>query len=254
MSENITVIIHTYNEAEKIAACIESALLLTSNIVVIDMESQDNTVEIARKYNAEVYSFPFVYYVEPARGFGIHQAKTDWVMVVDADERITQPLAQEILNKIKKNHSSHYFILRKNIFGQKQWLKHGGWWPDSQIRLINKKFFQSWPKNIHSSPLIKGQSEVLTEPLLHYFHGDIKKMVDKTVIFEDIESELLFQAKKKSNTFIFFRKFLGELYRRLICKKGFQDGHIGIIESIYQAFSKTITYLYLYEKKNRRTL
>jgi len=73
-------------------------------------------------------------------------------------------------------------------------------------------------------------------------------MVEKTIIFEDIESSLLFKASKKVKTSTFFRKFLGELYRRLIRSFGFLDGEIGIIESIYQAFSKTITYIYLYEK------
>ena len=85
-------------------------------------------------------------------------------------------------------------------------------------------------------------------PIIHYFHGNLESMVEKTIIFEDIESDLLFNAKKEVNISVFFRKFLGELYRRLFRNLGFLDGEIGIIESIYQAFSKTITYIYLYEK------
>ena len=79
-------------------------------------------------------------------------------------------------------------------------------------------------------------------------------MVDKTINFENIESDLLLKANKPVATITFFRKFFGELFRRLIVKKGFMDGIIGIMESIYQAFSKTITYLLLYEKKNCRSL
>ena len=94
----------------------------------------------------------------------------------------------------------------------------------------------------------------LKEPFLHYSHGDLQAMVEKTLIFEDIESELLYKAGRSVSTLLFFRKFLGELERRLLRNKGFMDGEIGIIESIYQAFSKTITYLFLYEKKNSRTL
>ena len=74
-------------------------------------------------------------------------------------------------------------------------------------------------------------------------------MVEKTLLFEDIESDLLYEANKKVTIFTFFRKFLGELYRRLIKHPGFMDGTVGIIECIYQAYSKTITYLFLYEKK-----
>jgi hypothetical protein len=77
------------------------------------------------------------------------------------------------------------------------------------------------------------------------------KMVTKTATFEDVESDLLYNAHKNSNTPIFFRKYFGELNRRLIKGRGFLDGPLGIIESIYQAYSKTITYIMLYEKNKK---
>lgn len=79
-------------------------------------------------------------------------------------------------------------------------------------------------------------------------------MVEKTIIYEEIEAELLFKAGRKVSTLTFFRKFFGELYRRLLKRIGFMDGPIGIIEGIYQAHSKTITQLFLYEKKESRSL
>ena len=113
-------------------------------------------------------------------------------------------------------------------------------------------FFVNWPKRIHSTPQIKGNFGYLKNPLIHYFHGNLTSMVKKTVIFEDIESDLLLKAKKTSGTKTFFRKYLAEFYRRLIKNLGFLDGSFGIIEAIYQAFSKTITYLFLYEKQNKK--
>ena len=269
---DLTIIIHTHNEEKNILDCINSAKLLTNKIVLIDMESEDKTVEIAKNLNVPHFNFPKSNYVEPAREFGIKKSETDWVLILDADERITEELADEIKDTIrynqiqsdiigKKNSDSirfhpipsdsigSYKIPRKNIFGQTKWLHHGGWWPDYQIRLINKKYFINWPKRIHSTPQIKGDFGYLKNSLIHYFHGDLTSMVKKTVIFEDIESDLLFKAKRASGTGIFFRKYLAELYRRLIKNLGFLDGPFGIIESIYQAFSKTITYLFLYEKK-----
>jgi glycosyltransferase involved in cell wall biosynthesis len=219
------------------------------------MQSTDHTVELAKKAGATVVDFGSVpQYVEPAREFGIKQVKTDWVMILDADERMTAELAAEIKKAILSDEYSYYKIPRKNIFGGKKWLQHGGWWPDHQMRLINIKYFGSWPTNIHATPQIEGKMGYLKEPFLHYFHGDLHAMVEKTLVFEDIESELLYKANRPVSTPIFFRKFLGELWRRLFASQGFRDGKIGIIESIYQAFSKTITYLFLYEKKNRRTL
>lgn len=251
--KNLTIIIYTHNEEKNIESCLKSALNLTKNVIVVDIESQDNTKKIAKKFNLLVKNFPYSQYVEPAREYGINQAKTDWVLILDADERVTEKLKKEIEKLLKTNNlkETYFKIPRKNIF-IKKWLKYGGWWPDYQIRLINKKYFKSWPKNIHSTPIIEGKMDYLKNPLFHYFHGDLNKMVEKTILFEEIEADLLFQAKKKVNTLIFFRKFFGELYRRLFKKLGFLDGTIGIIESFYQAFSKTITYLFLYEKKLKK--
>lgn len=252
--KSITTVIYTYNEEKNIKICIESVRQLTDNIIVIDSESTDKTVEIAKKEGAQVCALPYSTYVEPAREFGIKKAETGWVFILDADERITPELASEIKSALHNPKFSHYKIPRKNIFGKKKWLKHGGWWPDSQIRLINKRFFKTWPKEIHSTPVIDGQHGLLAQPFIHYFHGDFEQMVSKTVTFENIESDLLLKAGKKANTVIFFRKFMGELCRRLLKKAGFLDGQIGIIEAIYQAFSKTITYLFLYEKKKSRSV
>lgn len=253
---NITVVIHTYNSAKEIEECITSAKLLTEHIVMVDMESRDETVAKAAKMGIDIKTFPHSNYVEPAREFGINQVETDWLFILDSDERITPELAMEIKTVTSITNSqlpatTYYKVPRKNIFGKKKWLQHGGWWPDHQIRLINKTYLKSWPTAIHSTPVIEGKMDFLKSTLLHYFHGDLENMVKKTIIFEDIESELLFKADKPVTTKIFFRKFLGELYRRLFKRQGFRDGTIGIIESIYQAFSKTITYLYLYEKKSR---
>lgn len=249
---NITIIVHTHNEKKNIEDCIKSAKLLTDEIILVDMKSTDNTVEIARNLNVSISNFPKSYYVEPAREFGISKSKTDWILILDADERITEELAEEIKSVIRNLQFSNYKIPRKNIFGQTKWLRHGGWWPDYQIRLINKKFFIDWPKRIHSTPKINGDVDYLKNPLIHYFHGNLSNMVKKTIIFEDIESDLLLKANKKSGTGIFFRKYLAELYRRLIKNLGFLDGPFGIIEAIYQAFSKTITYLFLYEKQSKK--
>ena len=125
------------------------------------MESIDKTVEVAKSLNVPVFNFPKSNYVEPAREFGIKQAKTDWVLILDADERITEELAKEIKQLLTINSSllTYYKIPRKNIFGNPPaggWLRHGGWWPDYQVRLINKKHFVNWPKHIHSTPQIKG--------------------------------------------------------------------------------------------------
>lgn len=269
MKSEITVVINTYNEENNIVECIKSAKLLTDDIILIDTGSTDGTVSIARKMRVTTYDFPRSFYVEPSRKFAIDKAQGEWIFILDADERVTEELAREIHGTLDSQRDpakrddttslklrgagiiTYYKIPRKNIFGGKKWLRYGGWYPDHQIRLIKKDAFIDWPKQIHSTPKIVGEMGYLKEHFLHLFHPNLTNMVSKTAIFEEIESELLFKAGKTCRTRTFFRKFLGELYRRMFKKLGFLDGTIGIIEAIYQAYSKTITYLFLYEKNKK---
>jgi glycosyltransferase involved in cell wall biosynthesis len=274
MKSEITVVINTYNEEENISDCIKSAKLLTEDVILIDTGSTDNTVSIAKKLGIITYDFPRSFYVEPSRKFGIEKAKGEWIFILDADERITKELAKEIKETLSDlpsggdpspaygsirmtenakggSRMTFFKIPRKNIFGGKKWLKYGGWYPDHQIRLIKKEAFIDWSEQIHSTPRIKGEIGFLKEPFLHLFHPNLTNMVSKTAIFEGIESDLLYKAGKTCKTRTFFRKFLGELNRRMFVSLGFLDGTIGIIEAIYQAYSKTITYLFLYEKNKK---
>jgi glycosyltransferase involved in cell wall biosynthesis len=252
MKIKITVVIHTYNEEKNLEDCVKSAKLLTEDVILIDTGSTDKTVSIAKKLGVDVFHFPRSFYVEPSRKFGIESANGEWVFILDADERITKELANEILKQVQDDSSfSYYKVPRKNVFGGKKWLRFGGWYPDHQIRFIKKSAFVNWPKQIHSTPEIKGEMGYLSKPFLHLFHPNLTNMVTKTAIFEEIESELLFKAGKVCRTRTFFRKFLGEFNRRMIMKMGFLDGTIGIIEAVYQAYSKTITYLFLYEKNKK---
>jgi len=252
MKKNITVVIHTYNEEKNIEECTKSAKLLTDDIILIDTESSDKTVSIAKSLGVKTFVFKRSFYVEPSRKFGIEKAGGEWVFILDADERMTKELAKEIKFELQENINVTYFkIPRKNIFAGKKWLRYGGWYPDMQMRLIKKSAFIDWPAIIHATPKIEGEMGYLSEPFLHLFHPNLDNMVTKTAMYEEIESELLYKAGIIPRTRTFFRKFLGELDRRMILKMGFLDGTIGVIEAIYQAFSKTITYLFVYEKHKK---
>ena len=250
MTNPITVVFQVRNEEKHIGQAIAAAQLLTKSILVMDMASTDNTAVIAKKAGAEIISIMAAPYVEPVRKLAFQKAQSDWILILDADERMTLNLAKEIQAAIKKSEFTHYAIPRRNLFAGKKWFRHGGWWPDSQTRLIKREAFVEWPEEIHSTVKVQGKQGRLSAPFLHLFHGDLEEMVNKTINFENQEAQLLFAANRSVTVATFFRKFLGELYRRLIKKTGFFDGTYGLIESLYQAYSKTITYLLLYEKKH----
>lgn len=247
-SNSICVVITVFNEEHHIVECIQNAQKLTKNIIVVDTESTDDTVKLARSLGVPVYSFPYKRYVEPSRNFAIGHAKADWIFILDADERFSDDLIKEIHEVVSQTKHSYFKVGRNNIFAGTWPLAHGGWDTDAIIRLIRRRDFISWPSNIHSTPEIKGSEGLLKHPLDHHFHPNLENMVSKTALFEDMESQLLFDAKRRVSVPIFFRKFFGELYRRLFKKQGYKDNTPGVIEAVYQAYSKTVTYLYLYEK------
>lgn len=250
---SISVVITAYNESHNIENCIKSARRLSQDVFLVDTGSTDDTVKAAALLGCTIKHFPYHRYVEPSRAFAMQSSNGAWVFILDADERITQELAKEVKLVIKNTDKTHFYMPRKNIFAGLKWLQHGGWYPDPVLRLVKKSAFKKWPHAIHASPLIEGHSGRLKNPIKHYFHPDLEHMVKKTAIFEDIESELLYKAHRKVNTAMFFRKYFGELYRRLVKNAGYLDGMPGVIESMYQGYSKTITYLMLYEKYQRKS-
>src|SRR3990167_2051269 len=130
----ISVIITSFNDQENIKECIDSAKLLTTSVFVYDLKSTDLTAQIAKKSGATIVGEKYVRYVELIREKTVKETPGDWVLLLDTDERLTEDLAQEIKKTLKRTSYSHFKIPRKNIFGRKKWLKHGGWWPDEQIR------------------------------------------------------------------------------------------------------------------------
>ncbi|MFA6005478.1 MAG: glycosyltransferase family 2 protein [Patescibacteria group bacterium] len=252
MSKHITVVIHTRNAEKIISRCITSAFLVTDDVVVVDAGSTDKTASLSHKLGATVLTHPITTYVEPGREFDVQKSPGPWVFILDADEELTGELARTVKSIAAEENPpfTHYRIPRKNIFANTQWLKHGGWWPDYVGgRLLFKPSFISWPKHIHSQPVVSGKEGTLNEPFLHYFHSSLENMVASTIVYETIEAQQLLEAGRNVRTFTFFRKFLGELFRRLIKKSGHLDGTYGVIESMYQAYSKTITWMLLFEKK-----
>ena len=259
MKNNITTIINTFNEERHIKKCIESLQGLGAKIIVVDSGSTDQTIQVAKRCGVEVHEVRRFQYVEQIRKMSIDFVKDGWILILDADERMTPELISEVQEIVQNQNSpqhTHFKLPRKNIFGgnvdksEPTWLRHGGWWPDYQLRLFQKDAFIRWPDHIHSNPEFTASLGHLTHPIQHLLVSSLEGMVQKTLLFEDIESDLLYKANKKVHTLTFFRKFLGELYRRLMKHHGYLDGTVGIIESIYQAYSKTITYLFLYEKQH----
>lgn len=181
------------------------------------------------------------------RNSGAKTAKNDWLLYIDSDEEVTPALAKLISSVIGSGEFSAYAIPRRNILlgHEMHW---GGWSPDFVLRLIRKDKLKGWSGELHEQPEISGEICHLKEPLIHRSHRSLTDMVEKTNKWSEIEAELLYKSHHpRMNFFRFFSAGFREFWYRAVIKLGFLDGTTGIIEIIYQTFSRLITYSKLWE-------
>jgi len=251
MSKNLlSAVILTKNSEETLTDCL-SSISWINEIVVVDENSSDETVEIAKKFGALVIETNNTNFSEK-RNLGAKNCSSEWIFYIDDDEKITADLKKEILSSINNSNISGYAIPRKNILLGHE-MKHGGWWPDYVLRLIKKKDLVGWKGKLHEQPEIKGEVGKLINPLIHNSHRSLSTMVEKTNKWSEIEAELLFKSNHPKMTWWrFFSVAFREFWYRGIVKLGFLDGSTGVIEIIYQMYSRMITYAKLWEMQITR--
>jgi len=242
---SISAIVVTKNNEDIIKNCLES-ISWVDEIIIVDTGSTDKTIDIAKIFTPKVFSLKTGSFSE-WRNYGAEKSKNNWLFYLDSDEEVTEKLKGEIIKTITDSEYPAYAIPRKNILLGK-FLKHGGWWPDYVLRLMKKDCLKDWEGNLHEQPKIKGKVGKLEEPLIHTSHRNLTEMVEKTNEWSEVEARLLFESKHPKMTWWrFFSVAFKEIWFRGFRKLGFLDGPIGIIEVIYQAFSRMITYAKLWE-------
>lgn len=244
----ISAIVITRNVENIIADCLDS-LSFCDEIVVIDNKSEDRTIEIAGKMGAKVFEYVSDDFAK-SRNFGLEKAGGEWILYVDADERVTKELAlnirQQVLNA--KSQFSAFKLKRKNFyFGNHEWP-----YIERIKRLFKKDKLEGWYGKLHESPRILGEIGELEGYLLHYTHRDLKSMLAKTIKWSKIEAELRFKSgHPKMAWWRFPRVMLTAFFNSYIRQGGWKVGVVGLIEGMYQSFSIFITYSRLWEMQEK---
>lgn len=246
---SISVVINTLNEEENIARALESVKDIADEIVVVDMESTDKTVAIAKDYGAEIFHHEKVGYVEPARNFAIDKASKDWVLILDADEEIPQSLAVKLKQIVKSPQADYYRLPRRNI-NFKRWIKNSRWWPDYNIRFF-KKGSVTWNEIIHSVPMTVGKGLDLPAEekyaITHYNYSSIAKFIERMNRYTDVQARALVQKEYKFVWHDVIRRPLAEFLSRYFAGEGYKDGLHGLALASLQAFSELALYLKLWQ-------
>lgn len=246
----ISAVIITKNEEKIIEGCLKS-LKWVDEIILVDCGSTDKTINIAKKYTKSIYRQPWKGFPEQ-RNYGISKAKGDWIISIDADERVSKKLEIEITSTVKKNpHFSAFAIRRYNIFLGKLML-HGGWNPDYPIRLFKKtQAYFNENQRIHEELVVKGNLGKMENPLYHLSHRDISSNLIKTREYAILSSKEMFDNNYPRVTEInLITSMISHFFNRYIRAKGYKDGMEGLIEAIYQSFSqKFIIQAMLWERQ-----
>ena len=248
----LSVIITAKNEEERIVACLES-VKWADEIIVLDNGSHDKTIELAKKYTTKIFKFENQDYAA-FRNKAIEQAKGDWVLYIDPDERVLVDLKTEIEQLIKNNQYSAYAISRKNIILGED-VKYGPFWPDWVIRLLKKSDFETWVGKIHEYPRFKGKLGYTKNSLLHLTHRDLDQIVLKSLSWSKIDAKLRLDVNHpKMSGLRFIRILFSELFNQGIKRGGFFAGTVGVIDSILQTFSMFMTYVRLWQYQQTKSL
>lgn len=244
----LTGVVIAKNEEKMIGECLDS-LSFCDKILVIDAKSSDHTAEIAKKKGAEVVVFKSSDF-SAMRNEALYYVMTEWVLYIDADERVTPDLAITMKGRIgKEDVFAAYRLKRKNFYlGNNEWpyIEH-------LERLFRKKLLKGWQGELHESPIVDGLVGELDGFLFHYSHRDLTLMLEKTIEWSEVEAKLRLKAGHPKMTWWRFpRVMLTAFLDSYIRQKGWKAGAVGLIESVYQAFSAFITYARLWELQQEK--
>lgn len=249
----LSVIIITKNEEDMLPGCLAS-VRWAREIIVIDCGSEDKTVAIAKRH-AKVFHHPWKGFATQ-KNFGIRKAKQDWILILDADERVSTQLRAE-MQAVMKNPSQYvaYNIPFRNFFLGRE-MKHGGWQGEHHIRLFRRGKAQYQQQEIHEYLNIDGETGTLQNHILHFSHRTIADNLLKTRQYAILQSKYEYERGMSAVTrkSLFFA-ILEHFWARYVRLKGYKDGMEGFIEATYQAFSQIfVIQTMLWERQRGKTI
>ncbi|MFA6321078.1 MAG: glycosyltransferase family 2 protein [Candidatus Omnitrophota bacterium] len=235
----VSVVVITKNEEDNIAECLKS-VSWADELVVLDDNSTDKTVEIAKKYTDKVSSRKMD--IEGRhRNYAYSLARNKWVLSLDADERASAELEIELRELFKTQMKDMaYSIPIKNFIGTR-WIKYGGWYPAPKVRLFDKGHFKYEEAEVHPRVFIDGTCGHLKKDILHYSYRDFHDFFQSLNNQTTLEARKWFKEKRKINFIKMYRKALSRFLKAYVQKQGYKDGLLGFTVSyaggLYQFMS-----------------
>jgi glycosyltransferase involved in cell wall biosynthesis len=253
----LSVVLATYNEEENIRDCLKSIKDLADEIIVVDGQSTDKTASIAKKLGAKVFITKNRPIFHINKQMAIDKAKGDWILQLDADERVSPQLKQEIKDiinyKAPAELADAYYLPRKNFF-LGRWLKKGGQYPDHVIRLFKRGRAFLPQKSVHEQMKVKGETDTLKGHLLHYTAPTFQRYLTNANRYTSLTANELKQQHLPTNFFVAFSfiilKPIATFFKLYLRHKGILDGFPGFIFALFSGLHWPIAYMKYWELKH----
>ena len=248
----VSVVITTFNEEVNITECLES-VLWADEILVVDSYSTDRTLEFARRYPVTILQREY-FGSAAQKNWSIGKVKHDWVLILDADERVTPGLAREIQETLDAGPKFNgYYIRRENVMLGKV-IRHSGWSTDKVIRLFHRDRGRYPNRRVHADLDIEGAVPTLKNVLSHYTYRDFKQYFEKILNYSEWGAAQGFREGRRVGFFEIAGRPAWRFFRTYVLQLGFLDGLHGLAVCGLQAVAAFLKYLRLWEFSVRSRL
>ncbi len=245
----MSVIIAARDEAHQIESCIRT-VAFADEVLVLDSGSQDGTVALARQAGAVVHQTDWPGFgLQKRRGIAL--AHSDWVLVIDADERVDAALRQEITFAIQSGAADGYRLPRRSsLCGT--FIEHGGWRPDYTLRLVRRTLAGFSDHAVHEHMTNAGRTADLRTPLIHYSYRDLDDVLVKLDRYSRAGALDLAARGESAGLAKAIGKGLWAFVRTYLLRQGFRDGRMGLVLAIYNAQTTYYKYLRLWMMRRQQ--
>ncbi len=247
-SASLSAIVIAGREEDNIADCLTS-LSFADEIIVVCSSREDATMKIASHYTPHVEFRTFDGYAAQKQ-YALDRATKHWVLSLDADERVTPELREEIMAVRERSDAADgYTVPRKNHFRDK-WLRHGGWYPDRQLRLFRREKTRLTDRLVHEGFEVRGSRGELQGALLHFTLPNVRHMLRKNLTYSLYEAREKRGRRRVGAMDFLFRPPL-EFAKKYLLQRGFLDGWEGFVVAAIHALNKMQVLLQLWEMQHR---